>query len=184
MNRPTKTRANNPVGHNQHSHGDIYNPLTLRKAKAVVMLERGASVRQVQAATGLARQTVTNLRHGQYQVPASMIDALRAEEEAKFTVAAHRILDTLADPAASDEVIEKATLVQRATAVGILFDKARLVRGEPTSITHELKTMPLEELIGRANALRRQLFGADAPQMYFRGRIPLSDSSRESHDDA
>lgn len=174
MTQKTNCRAaNNPAGRNQHSTGDIYNPLTLRKAKALVMLARGASVRQIPAATGLARQTITNLRHGEYQAPASMVESLRSEELTKFTVAADRILDTLVDPDVPDDAIAKATLVQRATAVGILFDKARLVRGQPTSITEELRGLSVEELIGRMNPLRRQVFGEDAPLVRFRGEIPF-----------
>ena len=112
----------------------------------MAMLEHGASIRQVQAATGLSDKTIAKCRRGEYMVPESMLCALREAEAAKLTLARHAILDSLTDPEQLAEVLAKSTLVQRATAIGILFDKEQLMAGRPTQIESRLRSMSDEEL--------------------------------------
>ncbi len=124
---PEDRQTNNRVGHNQYTRDNTLEPLTTRKARAIAMLERGATVREIRAVTGLAYDTIKKCANGDYMLPKGMVDALRESESQRFTTTIHQILDGI-----TPDHIEKATLVQKATALGILFDKRQLKDGLAT----------------------------------------------------
>ena len=102
-------------------------PLNVRKAQALAMLEGGSSYKEVQLATGLGTTTIAKVKRGDYDLPLGVVKALRDCEEAKYTWMHHKLLDSI-----DDEVINRANLVQRVTAAGILFDKRELKAGRAT----------------------------------------------------
>jgi len=128
--------------------------LTVRKAKALVMLEKGCSYRQIQSETGLAKDTITRVKKGQNiaGIPVGMITALRSQEVAKLTLASHKILDEVIT---NDEKIKKASLHQLGATAALLLDKRELLAGRPTHRVE--RSLSDEELVNRLKDLGKEI---------------------------
>jgi hypothetical protein len=107
------------------------NPLSLRKAMALVLRENGHTYTEITAQTGLAKTTLTRLFKDPRAagIPLSMVNALRQVEDAKLTIIAHKAWDYAIE---HDEPFEKASLQQLITAGAIVTDKRELLAGRPT----------------------------------------------------
>jgi len=109
----------------ENSH--MWAPMNVRKAQALAMLEKGSTYREISLATGLSHTTLARVKKGDHTIPRHIIDALRNVEDAKYTWLHHQLLDSI-----DEGVIDKASLLQRVTAAGILFDKRELKAGRAT----------------------------------------------------
>jgi hypothetical protein len=151
------------VAHPKHSKPLAPDVLTVRKAHAAFLLSRGVSIRKAAEQSGLSKCTVEQVKAGRYSIPDEIVQALQAEEAKKLTIAKHRILDSLCDAEQLAEALAKASLVQRTVAYGVMFDKDRLLRGEPTSIEEvRLRGMTDEEIQSELRRLSSEFNTIDA----------------------
>jgi len=104
--------------------------LDTKKAMATAMLRAGATYKEIQAATGLAPKTIAGVARGDYKIPEGQVRALMDQEEAKFTMAAHKMIDSVLN--ASDEDLAKMPASQRMVAAAVAIDKRELLAGRPT----------------------------------------------------
>ena len=103
-------------------------PYSLKFAMAKVLIEQGRSCAEIRARTGLAFGTIVKIRREEIKPNSQTVERLKRLEGDKLTLLSHRILDSV-----QYETIEDASLLQRATAVGIFLDKRELLEGKPTS---------------------------------------------------
>jgi hypothetical protein len=94
------------------------------------MIRQGRTYDEIQAVTGLSRDTITRCKKGDYYIPEAMVNAFKKAESEKFTMLAHRIIDSV--NMMSMEELKKIPLNQRMIAAGIAVDKRNLIDGLPT----------------------------------------------------
>ena len=102
------------------------------KAETLAALEANqGNVARTSRETKVPASTIRDWRDGvgTRALSAELRDQKRESLSDRLSDIAENILDSI-----SDKDIEKATLVQKTTAVGILIDKSRLLQNQPTEI--------------------------------------------------
>lgn len=99
-----------------------------RNAQAKAMLEQGVKPKEVQEAVGLGRTKVWEISAGRVILNPKLLDEYRAQEVSKLTLFIDKGLDAMAD----EDKLEKASLQQAATAVGISIQNRELLSGNAT----------------------------------------------------
>jgi hypothetical protein len=149
---------------------DLYNTFSTKVARAKVLFERGRKWGEVIEATGLSNDVLSKVKKGTYDpgIPAAMLERMRAAEDGKLTLARGRIIDEILE----SDVIEHASLMQLATAFGILTDKQELLAGRPTSRVDTLIHATDEEIESeRQRVLRELLERAEARGEVVEGEV-------------
>ena len=128
-------------------------PYSMRFAKAKIMLDMGKTYDEIQAATGLCRESIHRVRTGEKEIEEGLQTALRKAEGNKITLLAHEVIDSI-----DSRTIEKASLLQRVVSVGTLIDKRELLEGRPTQRTAFVGKQD-NELEAEITALQDKLSG-------------------------
>ena len=115
---------------NQHTNNLPDFPYSMRFAKAKAMLDMGQTYADVQAATGLCRESITRVKNGERAVLDSAVKAIKDAECDKISFVSHRIIESI-----NDRDLEKASLQQKAISFCALVDKRELLAGRATSRT-------------------------------------------------
>ena len=136
----------------------ITDPLSIKKALARVLINQGESLANIHRKTGLASQTIQNIRDDKTEVNQELVEQLAKTEGQKLTLAIHAHLDE----AMRGDKIAKLNALQNTIAVGILIEKRELLAGRATvRVGGDLSDQALRDRIeALEDDLRRQ--GADA----------------------
>lgn len=134
-------RPNNLFGRNGFTKENKpgLTPYTLKYMYAMSLIDEGKTIREIQYATGLCKQTINRLKKGEIKLATEIISQVKKYESAKLSTITHTILDAI-----TDEDLHKASLLQKTTAASQLIDKRRLIDGESTenvSVQSMLKNM-------------------------------------------
>jgi hypothetical protein len=130
------------------------------RANALAALAaNGGNVNQTARQLNIPEPTVRHWANGNVHP-----DVVKDHEEKKesMAVALDRVAQQLLD--AIPGKIDKANLSHTATAMGIAIDKARLLRGEPTSISKEMDDLPEDEIDRRIATTEAALADVKARQ--------------------
>ena len=112
----------------------------------------GGNVAEAARLTGIEESTVRWWTKGQGVAPETFAD-FAAKKQGAVAGKLRALLDRLADSLADEDAIAAATLQQRATTFGIVYDKIRLGDGAPTQITRTEDTAALAALRQKAEEL-------------------------------
>ena len=110
----------------------------------------GGNVAEAARIVGIPESSVRFWTNGQHVSDAVFAD-FAAKKAGRVAAKIDALLDRLADSLADEEAIAAAPLQARATTFGILFDKRRLGRAEPTAITRHEDAAALADLLGAAS---------------------------------
>jgi hypothetical protein len=102
-------------------------PFTLRYAMAKDYLDNGKTVNDVCRILGLTFPTVNRIKKGKIGINFQAIELIKKAEASLLTLVTNQILTSI-----SQQDIDKANVLQKASAYGILFDKRRLAEGKST----------------------------------------------------
>jgi hypothetical protein len=92
---------------------------------AKALLDDGHTIRSIAKDLRLSTGTVQAIKNGQIKPYASLVEQAKKALDAKLALKSNLILDSI-----DNEDISKASLLQKASSYGILFDKQRLNSGQ------------------------------------------------------
>ncbi len=115
-----------PEDHKDNTDRSKYRAKYIPVANVIEYVERGLSYTEIAKIIGCDVSAVSRKmrRHG---FLASSLQAFKNRRADIFALVSAQILDSI-----TDEDIRQATLLQKMTAVGILYDKERLARDQST----------------------------------------------------
>ena len=116
------------MGNQYTAVGTLIDAHATRKALASILIEQGATYREIREKTGLNPNSIARLKRGEMEYSKPLADMLRKREVDKLTLGIHSILDGTITP----EKIEKASLQQGVTSAAILIEKRELLSGRAT----------------------------------------------------
>src|SRR3990167_11108511 len=152
-------------------------PYSMRFAKAKIMLDMGKTYDEIQAATGLCRESIHRVRTGEKEIEEGLQTALRKAEGNKITLLAHEVIDSI-----DGRTIEKASLLQRVVSVGTLIDKRELLEGIPTQRT-AFAGQKDEALDAEIQALQEKLGVWEQGKVINAVTLPVEIESVDGHKD-
>lgn len=123
----------------------------------------GGNVREAARRTGIPRETLGEWTRG-HCVSEEVFAHFAQKKEGRVAAKIDALLDRLADSLADEDAINAAPLQARATTFGILYDKRRLGRAEPTVISAHRDEAAIAKLRADAEALLARIlphYGGD-----------------------
>ena len=124
-------------------------------ARLIELRNKRLTYKEIGAIIGVSEQAVYQ-RLSIFKPSVDNLDSVKANRADTFAVVGDGLLNSL-----SEDDVKSASLLQRVTAVGILYDKERLERGQSTAnISVVDLTLSLAEITRQREDLERQVVGA------------------------
>jgi len=124
-------------------------------ARLIELRNKGLTYKEIGAIIGVSEQAIYQ-RLSIFRTSVDNLDSVKANRADTYAVVGDAVLNSVT---AGD--IKSASLLQRVTAVGILFDKERLERGQSSiNISVVDLTQSLADITRQREHLERQVVGA------------------------